>query len=53
MKKHLEFLKTLYIFCFDKGYLIKEGATVEEVTQTKTGEVSIIIKCEIIPGSQK
>jgi len=47
MKEHLDFLKTLYTFCFNRGYIIDEGSTVEEKKNTKTGQVEVIIKCAI------
>jgi hypothetical protein len=49
LKEHLAFLKSLYTFCTDRGYIIETGATVEEIKNTKTGEIKNVIKCTIRP----
>ncbi len=53
MQQHLNFLKSLYTFCSDRGYTIDIGATVEEKKNTKTGEVKNVIKCTIRPKGEK
>ena len=49
MKKHLDFLTELQIYCVEHGYIIIIGATVKELKRKKTGETEITIDCTIKP----
>ena len=39
MKEHIDFLKSLYTFCLDRGYVIQKGATVKEQKKTVNGKI--------------